>query len=152
MTQAQRYSDMIAPHPHGLDNFYRAALYLLSSNEVLTKAALKHISDEGSDFAAIKEDCVNLEREESQLLSIAHNLFNSTAFCAISPSDIANMRLPAFLRIQDAMRVAAGFVKIQIQEESSGAKAIILDDSPQKQVLQSYQMIDAMKASLSQES
>jgi len=150
MTQAQRYSDMIALHPNGLDNLYRAAFYLLSSNEVLTKVALKHISDEGIDFDAIKEDCANFEREESQLLSIAHNLFNSTAFCTMSPSDIANMRLPVFLCVQDAMRVAAGFVKIQIQEESFGAKTFVLDDSPQKQIMQSYKMIDVMKANLSE--
>lgn len=78
MNQAQRYEHLVGlTEGKKLDSDYRAAFYILSSVPELFEVAKKCVDPYGISFDKIKRLCKgNLEEYQSQLLSMAHNLFS----------------------------------------------------------------------------
>ena len=78
MKQAEMYTELCAltQRAERLDASYRAAFYLLSTDEQLYKKALKHVTYDGINFAGIKQACKGLDESQRNVVSIAHNLFS----------------------------------------------------------------------------
>jgi hypothetical protein len=145
MTRAQRYMAMLENRPDKLDNFYYAAFYLMSSDEMLSEQLYPYISHEGIDFPAMMEQCTGIDDRQRQMLSIAQNLFTCKSACEVTPSDIAGFGYPVLNNVCDAICVASGQARPQIQVNDSGEQVLVLDKSKGEQTKKIYDMLSGMQ-------
>lgn len=96
MNQAQRYEHLVGlTEGKKLDSDYRAAFYILSSVPELFEAAKKCVDSYGISFDKIKRTCKgNLEEYQSQLLSMAHNLFSWNSRTTATPHELSRLTYP----------------------------------------------------------
>lgn len=131
MTHTQRYVKLIAltKRINNLDAAYRAAFYLLATDEALFEKACAYVSVDGVDFPVMKRNCRDLDDKQKQLLSIAHNLFSWTSNCTVTPYDLSCLGYPALNYVCSAFYIANGMVDVQIRENDAGEPELALDMS-----------------------
>jgi len=145
MTRAQRYMTMLEKHPDRLDHSYYAAFYLMSLDEMLSEQLYPYISHEGIDFPAMTEQCTGLDDRQRQMLSIAQNLFTCRSACEVTPSEIAALGYPILNNVCDAICIASGQARPQIQVNDSGEQVLLLNKSKGEQTKKIYDMLSGMQ-------
>lgn len=131
MTHAQRYVTLIAltKRVAKLDASYHAAFYLLATDKALFKKACPFVTVDGVDFSVMKRNCRDLDDQQKQLLSIAHNLFTWTSKCTVTPYDLSRLGYPALDYVCSALYIANGLVRVQVWENADGGPELKLDTS-----------------------
>ena len=69
----------------------------------------------------------NLEEYQSQLLSMAHNLFSWNSRTISTPHELSRLTYPWMEIACNAIFISSGQVFVQIQENESGEPELILD-------------------------
>lgn len=125
MNQAQRYEHLVGlTEGKKLDSDYRAAFFILSSVPELFEAAKKCVDPYGISFDKIKRSCKgNLEKYQSQLLSMAHNLFSWNSRTTDSPMNclvlpIRGWRLSATLSSYPVERFLCCYRRMKVGNRS----------------------------------
>ena len=107
MTHSERFQLLHARmNQKHLDPSYRAALYILSSNDWFTTLAIPHISSEGVDFTGILDS--RLDERERVLLEFTHNLFSWRTVSPPSPHEVAQLGVEYLDLAVQALYLASG--------------------------------------------
>lgn len=146
MNQAQRYEHLVGlTEGKKLDSDYRAAFYILSSVPELFEAAKKCVDSYGISFDKIKRTCKgNLEEYQSQLLSMAHNLFSWNSRTTAMPHELSRLTYPWMEIACNAIFISSGEVSVQIQENESGEPELVLDAAPYEKTKRIYEGLQRM--------
>lgn len=146
MNQAQRYEYLVGlTEGKKLDSDYRAAFYILSSVPELFEAAKKCVDPYGISFDKIKRSCKgNLEEYQSQLLSMAHNLFSWNSRTTATPHELSCLTYPWMEIACNAIFISSGAVSVQIRENESGEPELLLDAAPYEKTKSIYEGLQRM--------
>lgn len=146
MDQAQRYEHLVGlTEGKKLDSDYRAAFYILSSVPELFEAAKKCVDPDGISFDKIKRSCKgNLEEYQSQLLSMAHNLFSWNSRTTATPHELSRLTYPWMEIACNAIFISSGEVSVLLQENEGGEPKLVLDAAPYEKTKRIYEGLQRM--------
>ena len=111
----------------------------------LFEAAKKCVDSYGISFDKIKRTCKgNLEEYQSQLLSMAHNLFSWNSRTTATPHELSRLTYPWMEIACNAIFISSGEVSVQIQENESGEPELVLDAAPYEKTKRIYEGLQRM--------
>lgn len=145
MDQAQRYKELAArTEGKTLDSSYHAAFYLLSCEQGIFDVAKKHVNAMGIGFEGLKRSMRGFDETSLQVVEIAHNLFEWTGKCKVTPFDISRMGYPYMEQVCNAIWIASGEVKVQIRDAENGKLEMILDSTPYQRTQRLHSRMEQM--------
>ena len=153
MNQAKNYDEMrsLLRLPQQNDKGYQAALYLLSTDDDLTRIAKPCISEDGIAFQKIKNDATWLGDKAKQVVEIANNLFNSASVCSLAPADLAWLGYPLLEQVCNSLFIAGDQCAVVIGHSAQGETTLTLDSSVWERNKQFAEKLQKMEATLSAE-
>ncbi|MGL5434535.1 MAG: hypothetical protein ACRDBO_03940 [Lachnospiraceae bacterium] len=151
MSQGDRYLEFAARAGAGqklLDSSYRAAFYLLSYDAELASVAIKNISLDGIDFAAIKRQTKGFDETSRHVIDIAHNLFSYNSKCKATPFEMSRLGYPFMEQVCNAIYIAGDQYDVELDINEENQVTLHLDKSSYEQTIQLHKQFDGMYAKM----
>lgn len=133
---------------HVVDDYYRAAFYLLSSTDTIFQIAKDFVNRDGIDFKQMKNSAEYSSDVVRQVIDLAHNLFSWKSKCSVAPIDMANLEYPYMEKFCEALYIAGGQCKVKTLENENGDFEISLDYTPYKNTVQTHKYFDSLAQSM----
>lgn len=129
MNQAERYLKLAAltKRADSIDASYHAAFYLLSYDKELWETACRYVDVDGISFAGLKRATRGFDESIRHVVDVAHNLFSWNSKCQATPFIISRLGYPYMELVCNALYIASGDVKVDIQQQENELPKLILD-------------------------
>jgi hypothetical protein len=146
MSQAKRYGTLCAlTERNQLDSAYHAAFYLLSYDKELYEIACKFISHDGIAFSKLKRAVSGFDERSRFIVDIAHNLFSYNSPCKATPFEISRLGYPYMELVCNALYIAAGEVKVEIQSDEKNRAQMSLDAGCYQQTQRIHRRLEQLQ-------
>lgn len=142
MTHVERYQHLVflSNQQQPKDIQYKAAFFVLSSNEELFTLACNEVDHCGIHFNSLKQKSSFLGESDQKLIELAHNIFSANSSCSQNPFwTLSQLEPPQFLCAIQALGIAGEKLNLTIEQGE-----FVIDDTPLQNQLAFYAQIEAM--------